>query len=161
MNGSPPQYLDLLLRQFRTARYECDRRGCRGARITTAQQLCRAEIETLRAATGQGTPIAVGCVQEAPLFTKVSGGCGDYLCEHSRDCRLVRGCKGCGPEDGCADCGGHRADADWALVDLTSEGVALVYGRGDEAIEAATWLKNHLDVTVLINGAGEVARLAP
>src|SRR5437899_2933533 len=36
------------------------------------------------------------------------------------------------------------------FVKLTSEGVTLVYGRDEQAIEAANLLKQHLDVTVLI-----------
>src|SRR5436189_49061 len=40
---------------------------------------------------------------------------------------------------------------DFPLVNLTSEGVTLVYGRDEGAIEAAKLLANHLDVTVLIS----------
>ncbi len=36
------------------------------------------------------------------------------------------------------------------FVTLNSEGVALIYGRDEQAIEAANLLKDHLDVTVLI-----------
>ena len=36
------------------------------------------------------------------------------------------------------------------VVTLTSEGVILVYGRDEQAIEAANLLKDHLDVTVMI-----------
>ena len=41
---------------------------------------------------------------------------------------------------------------------LTSEGVTLIYGRDEQAIEAAKLLKDHLDVTVLIS---RPAHLAP
>ena len=36
------------------------------------------------------------------------------------------------------------------LVSLESEGVILIYGRDERAIEAGNLLKDHLDVTVLI-----------
>src|SRR5882672_3926836 len=36
------------------------------------------------------------------------------------------------------------------FVTLTSEGVILIHGRDEQAIEAADLLKDHLDVTVLI-----------
>ena len=39
---------------------------------------------------------------------------------------------------------------DFPLVSLSSEGVTLVYGRDERAIEAARLLAEHLDVTVLI-----------
>ena len=48
-------------------------RGCRGAQVETANQLCRAEIERFRAAAASGEPITVGCTQEAPLFSEIAG----------------------------------------------------------------------------------------
>ena len=42
---------------------------------------------------------------------------------------------------------------DFPLVSLSSEGVTLVYGRDERAIEAARLLAEHLDVTVLISQA--------
>ena len=48
-------------------------RGCRGAEVKTAHQLCRAEIERFRAAAAGGEPLTVGCTQEAPLFSEVAG----------------------------------------------------------------------------------------
>src|SRR5262249_58447241 len=49
------------------------RRGCRGAGVSTARQLCRAELEKFRAAAAGGEPLIVGCTQEAPLFSEVAG----------------------------------------------------------------------------------------
>src|SRR5262249_49950878 len=46
---------------------------------------------------------------------------------------------------------------DTALVSLTSEGVILVYGRDEQAIEAARLLENRLDVTVLLNKPRDIA----
>ena len=48
------------------------RRGCRGAQVSTAHHLCRAEIEKFRAAAAQSDPLIVGCTQEAPLFSEVA-----------------------------------------------------------------------------------------
>ncbi|HUO00769.1 MAG TPA: 4Fe-4S binding protein [Bradyrhizobium sp.] len=39
---------------------------------------------------------------------------------------------------------------DVPLIDVESGGVVLVYGRGEEAVEAGVLLKEHLDVTVMI-----------
>ena len=39
---------------------------------------------------------------------------------------------------------------DFPLVSLSSEGVTLVYGRNERAIDVARLLADHLDVTVLI-----------
>ena len=49
-------------------------RGCRGAQVKTANQLCRAEIERFRNAVAEGGDVVVGCTQEAPLFSEVAGG---------------------------------------------------------------------------------------
>src|SRR5256886_4815451 len=43
------------------------------------------------------------------------------------------------------------------FVSLSSEGVVLIYGRDEQAIEAGNLLKDHLDVTVLIKPPAEVA----
>jgi ferredoxin len=46
---------------------------------------------------------------------------------------------------------------DVAFVPLTSDGVTLIYGKNEQAIEAARLLKDHLDVTVLIKPPADVA----
>ena len=48
-------------------------RGCRGAQVKTANQLCRAELERFRAVAKTADDIGVGCTQEAPLFSEVAG----------------------------------------------------------------------------------------
>src|SRR4029079_5060725 len=48
-------------------------RGCRGAQVKTANQLCRAEIERFRDAVASGGDVVVGCTQEAPLFSAIAG----------------------------------------------------------------------------------------
>jgi hypothetical protein len=47
-------------------------RGCRRAEIVNGHQLCRAELERVRALLGSGVPITIGCTQEAPLFREVA-----------------------------------------------------------------------------------------
>src|SRR5215472_16996136 len=48
------------------------RRSRRGAKIETANQLCRAELERFRVAVTAGVPLTTGCTQEAPLFAQVA-----------------------------------------------------------------------------------------
>src|SRR5258707_10852134 len=43
------------------------------------------------------------------------------------------------------------------FLSLTSDGVILIYGRDEQAIEAGRLLKDHLDVTVLIRPPADVA----
>jgi hypothetical protein len=43
------------------------------------------------------------------------------------------------------------------FVQLDSAGVALIYGRDENAIEAANLVRDHLDITVLPGRPGEAA----
>ena len=45
---------------------------------------------------------------------------------------------------------GKMSDTAVPMVTLNSEGVTLIYGRDERALEAAALLKDHLDVTVMI-----------
>src|SRR6266568_5182655 len=49
------------------------RRGCPGASLETAHQLCRAELEKFRAAAAGGGAMTIACTQEAPLFSEAAG----------------------------------------------------------------------------------------
>src|ERR1700680_707630 len=49
------------------------RRGCPGAALETAHQLCRAELEKFRAAAAAGGAMTIACTQEAPLFSEAAG----------------------------------------------------------------------------------------
>ena len=46
---------------------------------------------------------------------------------------------------------------EFATVSLDSEGVTLIYGKDERALEAAELLKDHLDVTVLLTPGADVA----
>src|SRR5262245_25609327 len=49
------------------------KRGCRGAEVLTAHQLCRAELEKFRAAVAGGEQLIVGCTQETTVLSAVAG----------------------------------------------------------------------------------------
>ncbi len=132
-----------------------------GAQSAPAHQLCRAELDRFRAAVAQDEPIIVGCTQEAPLFAEVAG---DQ--EKSAKLTFVNLRETAGWSDQGAEAGpkmaaliaaAAEAVPDFGLVNLTSDGVTLVYGRDERAIEAATLLAEHLDVTVLITGPKNLA----
>ena len=117
------------------------RRGCRGAQVTTARHLCRAEIDRFRAIAAAGAPLIVGCTQEAPLFSEVrrSGSTSAPItfvniretAGWSRRRRRRR------TEDGGADRRRRRAGAGRSAGRLASDGVTLIYGRDERAVEAA------------------------
>src|SRR6478672_3048188 len=127
-------------------------RGCRGAEVETANQLCRAELERFRAAAKTGDDIVVGCTQEAPLFSEVAGDrAGALSFANVRETAgwSVDAAKA-GPKMAALLAVAAEPPPDIPFVSLNSEGVALIYGRDERAIEAGKLLADHLDVTVLI-----------
>lgn len=133
-------------------------RGCRGARIESARQLCRLELDRFRKAAAAGAPIVVGCTQEAPLFSELAD-------EAQAEASFVnvreaagwsREAKDAGPKMAALFAAAAEPLAPTALVSLDSEGVILIYGRDEQAIEAGRLLKDRLDVTVMLTGPGDI-----
>jgi ferredoxin len=135
-------------------------RACSGAHVETGDQFCGAELERVRAILADADAITIGCTQQRPLFEEVIEELG-YGGE--RAFANIRETAGWSSE---AETAGAKAAALMAaaaeavpatpVVGLTSEGVTLVYGRDERAIEAANLLSDHLDVTVLVTGATEI-----
>jgi ferredoxin len=134
------------------------RRGCGSAKLTTAKELCRAELERFRALVAQGAPLTVGCTQEAPSFAETAGEGADIAFVNVRETA--------GWSEDAANAGAKMAALLAAaaepvpqsdFVSLTSAGVVLVYGRDEAAIETAMLLKQHLDVTVMLHKPGAIA----
>src|SRR5713226_2335796 len=134
-------------------------RGCRGASVTTARQLCRAELEKFRAAAAGGEPLIVGCTQEAPLFSEVAQAVGaDIRYANIRETAgWSRDADAAGPKMAALLAAAAEPMPEIPFVSLSSEGVILIYGRDEQAIEAGHLLKDHLDVTVMITPPAEVA----
>jgi hypothetical protein len=135
------------------------KRGCRGAQVLTAHQLCRAEIERFRAAAASGDTITVGCTQEAPLFAEIAepkGGAISFANLRETGGWSADAAKA-GPKMAALLAAAAEPLPETAFVSLTSEGVVLIYGRDESAIEAGKLLEHHLDVTVLITKPDGVA----
>src|SRR5262249_17987692 len=133
------------------------RRGCRGAEVATARQLCRAELEKFRAAAAGGEPLIVGCTQEAPLFSEVAGSADVAYANIRETAGWSKDAHAAGPKMAALLAAAAEPAPEVAFVSLNSEGVILIYGRDEQAIEAGNLLKDHLDVTVLITPPAEVA----
>lgn len=135
-------------------------RGCRGAKVETVRQLCRAEIERFRAAAGAGAPLTVGCTQEAPLFSEVAAEIAPEAKIAFANVRETGGwakdAKKAGPKMAALLAAAAEPMPDFALARLASEGVILIYGRDERTLEAAKLLKDRLDVTVLLSKPGEI-----
>ena len=131
------------------------KRGCRGASVLTANQLCRMELETFRKAAGE--PLTVGCTQEAPLFTETAPEADIRFVNVRETAGWSKDASAAGPKMAALIAAASEPLPETAYVTLESEGVLLIYGRDERAIEAADLLKDALDVTVLIKPPADVA----
>ena len=125
-------------------------RGCRGAEVLTARQLCRAELEKFRAAAESGGPLVVGCTQEVPLFSEIAGDAAVTYANIRETAGWSKDGAAAGPKMAALLAAAAEPAPELSFVNLTSDGVILIYGRDEQAIEAGNLLKDHLDVTVLI-----------
>ena len=132
-------------------------RGCHGAKIETAGQLCRAEIERFRSVVAAGTSSMVGCTQEAPLFAEVAREANKKTDVTFVNLRETAGWSSqsldAGPKMAALLASAAETVPPASFVTLSSEGVILIYGRDEKAIEAGNLLAQHLDVTVMISGS--------
>jgi ferredoxin len=137
---------------------EAVRKVCRGADVIEGRQLCRAELERFRKVAAGGGPIMVACTQEAPLFEEAAGAIKDSGTMTFVNIRETAGwskdAKASGAKMAALIAMAAEPTSDTSFVPLTSEGVTLIYGKDEKAIEAANLLKDHLDVTVLIKPPG-------
>ncbi|HEY1978511.1 MAG TPA: 4Fe-4S dicluster domain-containing protein [Xanthobacteraceae bacterium] len=138
------------------------RRGCRGMKVESANQLCRAELERFRGAVASGTALIVGCTQEEPLFADAARGSNKENDVRFVNVRETAGwsaqARDAGPKMAALLASAAETVPPASFVTLTSEGVILIYGRDEQAIEAGNLLEQHLDVTVMV---GEFAALTP
>jgi ferredoxin len=134
------------------------RRACHGGKLDTAHQLCRLELDKFRSATAAGVPLTVGCTQEAPLFSETAGDEADI---HYVNIRETAGwsndAAAAAPKIAALIAAAAEPAPATAFVSFESEGVILIYGRDESAVEAANLLKDQLDVTVLIKPPAAIA----
>jgi ferredoxin len=128
-----------------------------GGELRTARHLCRAGIGAVRAALAEGRPITIGCTQEAPVFAELADEAGQEIqFVNIREQAGWSNATGTGAKMAALLAAGAVAMPPVELVSLTSEGVALIYGHDEVAIEVAKRLSDTLDVTVLLSRPGAV-----
>jgi ferredoxin len=135
-------------------------RACKGARVQGARQLCRAELARFEAALGQGD-VTVACTQEAPLFAERAEDAGHPFRLDTVNIREHAGwsreAKRATPKIAALLAGAAEKMPATPIVSYRSEGVTLVYGRDETAIEAARALADRLNLTVLLTRPKDVA----
>jgi ferredoxin len=136
------------------------RRGCHGE-LTTATQLCRAELDRFRAIAAEDKPLMVGCTQEAHHFSEVSMEVGRASPVKFANIRESAGWSSeaarAGPKMAALLATAAEPTPAAPSFRLESDGVILICGRDETAVEAGNLLKEHLDVTVMIEPPATIA----
>ena len=128
--------------------------------------LCRSQLENFRDAAATGAPLTVCCTQEAPLFREVAQEAG--LDEDALSFINIREragwsdeAKEAGPKIAALIAEAAVARTPTTQISLASDGVCLVYGKDQSALDAARQLSEQLDVTLLLKESdGIVPRFA-
>jgi ferredoxin len=133
---------------------EAVRRSCRGALVTTAHRLCRSELERFQTMAKDPTSLTVGCTQEVPVLSAAAAEVGRTAPVNFVNIRETAGwsydAAAAGPKMAALLAAAAEPLPETPFVALKSDGVVLIYGRDEQAVEAGTLLKEHLNITVLI-----------
>jgi ferredoxin len=133
---------------------EAVRRSCRGALVTTAHRLCRSELERFQTMAKDPTSLTVGCTQEVPVLSAAAAEAGRTAPVNFVNIRETAGwssdAAAAGPKMAALLAAAAETLPETPFVALKSDGVVLIYGRDEQAVEAGNLLKEHLDITVLI-----------
>lgn len=128
-------------------------RACHRAEVISGRQFCRSELERFRKLATGGDPITIACTQEAPVFVEVASEAGDQhlsFVNIRENAGWSADAAAAGPKMAALLAAAAEPAIDIPFVSYSSEGVILVYGRDEKAIDAAELLKDHLDITVMI-----------
>jgi ferredoxin len=135
-------------------------RGCRGVQVEFGDQFCGAELDRVREALSGTEAVTIGCTQQAPLFSEVAeefGFGGDLVFANIRETAgWAREAAAAGPKAAALLAMAAEPTSPPALVTLSSNGVILVYGCDETAIDAGRQLADRLDVTVLLTRPREI-----
>ncbi|MHA1527654.1 MAG: 4Fe-4S binding protein [Alphaproteobacteria bacterium] len=121
--------------------------------------LCRAQAAVATSALKSGDPVIIACAQEAPAFLELAEELeaeDRLLCVDIRDRAGWSGDKA-GPKMAALIADARLPSPALPLMDVSSEGICLVYGAGDLAVNAAARLTATLSVTCMLSEPGEVS----
>ena len=121
--------------------------------------LCRSQRAIFQEALKPGAALAVGCTQEAPLFELMR----DELCPEAAvsyfNIREMAGwsaaAEKAGPKVLSLIAKAQFEMSPITAKELSSDGMCLIYGEGDEAFEIAKIMAQHLPVTLLLKDEGD------
>ncbi|MGY4175857.1 ferredoxin [Bradyrhizobium sp. USDA 4518] len=133
-------------------------RGCPNCEIRSHRHLCGADLEDFRNAAKADGPLTVACTQQAGQFTNEMGErAGPISFVNIRETAgWSRDGAKAGPKMAALLAAAAVPAPDYPLVTLSSDGIILIYGRDETAIEAGQLLADHLDVTVMLRKPADV-----
>jgi len=135
-------------------------RACRGSDLTSGRQFCRSELERFRGLATAHDAITVACTQEAPVFSEVGAETGNSAISFvniRENAGWSKDAARAAPKMAALLAAAAEPSPDIPFVSFDSQGIILVYGVDETAIETADLLKDHLDVTVMISRPKDVA----
>lgn len=131
----------------------CGALGAEG-KLEVQTQLCRAQLENFQGALEAGEPLLIACTQEAPLFSEVAAEQDSEADLRFTNIREMAGwsqeAEAATPKIAALLAAAAQELQPTPLISLKSEGVCLVYGKDERALEAAQQLASRLDVTLLL-----------
>lgn len=123
-------------------------------------QLCRAELKRFQDALKTGEPVTVACTQESPLFEEQREESGSQAQVSYVNIRETGGWSSeaaeATPKIAALIAAAAVPMPAVPAVTMTSQGVALIYGRDERAIAAARQLSDRLDVTIMLDRPKDV-----
>lgn len=121
--------------------------------------LCRAQLDSFGKALDGEKPLLVACTQEAPLFRELAEEKGgrDLLFTNIRErAGWSEAGKKALPKIAALLAEAVHESRPAGTVPVKSEGVCLVYGAGQAALEVAEQLSGRLSVSLMLSDAGDV-----
>lgn len=122
--------------------------------------LCRSNLDHFRAALMKGLPVTVACTQEAPLFSEIAEDEAPDVPVSFVNIRETAGwtaqADDSGPKMAALIAAAAVSPAPFGVKTLKSNGVTLILGCDDTAVEAAHALADQLDITVLIQPGAKI-----
>lgn len=125
--------------------------------VPVHRQLCRAELETYEAALG--ADLVVACTQEAPLFAEVAeerGAPAPRFVNIRETAGWSAEARDAHPKIAALLAAAAHEDAPARLRTIESDGLCLVVGAGQAALEAARMLSSRLSVTLLLGDPTDI-----
>ena len=125
-----------------------------------AHHLCRSQLDHFRKALGDFAEVTVACTQEAPLFAEVAEDMGYEGTLHFANIRETAGWSEAGhdatPKMAALLAMAEIAATPFDVISLESNGITLILGRDQAAVDMAQSLSETLDITVLLLPGADV-----